>query len=202
MRGVASIADLEQQLVALLNSFCVPPLAAYLGAAPWDPARTSPLSSYPTGPATQPARDYAAGNPDEIALPDDDDGDGDCGGSANDSAASASDQPPIDSALPTHFNDFGLGPIAGHPLVMSFFRPQQGNFPWPPPRLCSSSQVLQLLLQFVKERGGRLRDRASAQFVAGLGIDFDAFECYAAQSLEVPDLRMAGGLSPPRRACA
>ena len=73
------------------------------------------------------------------------------------------------------------GPLTGHPVVANFFRAPYAM--WPPPTLCSSADVLQLLLRFVTDRADQSRT-ASLQFPGNaLRIDFDAFEAFAAQQL-------------------
>jgi hypothetical protein len=183
MRGVASLADLEQQLVALLNSFCVPPLATFLSSA----ACTGPPAACSAGLGASGASPQASAalNPDEIALDDDDDADGanDANGAARPRDAHQKSSAPGGGAFPQRFVDFGVGPIAGHPLVVNFFRLPYAM--WPPPTLSSSTDVLQLLLRFVTDRADRSR-AASLHFPGNaMRIDFDAFEAFAAQQLEV-----------------
>ena len=125
-----------------------------------------------------------APNPDEIALDDDAvDGASDAPGAARPRHTHQTSSASGGQALPQRFVDFGVGPLTGHPVVANFFRAPYAM--WPPPTLCSSADVLQLLLRFVTDRADQSRT-ASLQFPGNaLRIDFDAFEAFAAQQLEV-----------------
>jgi hypothetical protein len=159
MRGVACLADLEVELVAMLRSFQFRPvLRRELDAAA----------------AAAVAKNNSINvNPEEIALhSDDDDYDND--------ATGAADAPPVvlKNETTETFADFGLGPLAAVPSVQHHFQP--------PPELgyqhtaaaLTSADAARQLATFleVEERGGG-HNRNGAAVGVVLGVDFARFLC-------------------------
>ena len=123
LRAIATVADLEDELVALLNSFCFPSLPAFLAAA------TPPLAGE--------GGDGGA-NPDEIDI-DADDADGE-------GAWDRRGHEREGGVVARRFAEFGVGSLLRHPMVAQFFRP-----PRAPVRLVRGGELVSLLVSYAED---------------------------------------------------
>mmetsp|Transcript_19791 Transcript_19791/g.54992 ORF Transcript_19791/g.54992 Transcript_19791/m.54992 type:complete len:817 (-) Transcript_19791:169-2619(-) len=167
LRGIASLWDLESEVLQLLNSFCIPTLQEAFPAPGSEPPGPRPGRCPPSPPATLP-------NPEEIQLSeeeDDEEYEDNQGVEGGDKAREPAvlpagsqgmeteddldpgEHPPALSCPSQSFVDYGVGPLTELPAVLHYFQPsaalrQQGPFAAMP-----AADVFPHLLEFLQRRG-------------------------------------------------